>query len=154
MKIQITLNRPYDREPGDHLYGEPFDTEINNLIGGKSNWSSLPEDRSLQPSAKVYDDQISIVLHEDGPLIEFIIKSIDQIPAFISAISAVISAWAATRALRSKKIPDDAEFKRTSGTIVQIGEHRFESKNNLNPEKLKDITDSIARFSQKHVTDE
>jgi hypothetical protein len=145
MNIRLRLHRPFDRNPDDHLYGEPFDTEVNKLVGGESNWSSPRKDRSQQPRATVQGQGISIELHEDGPLIEFLLQNIDQIPNYISAISGAISAWAATRALRRRDLAKD-DFHTESGTIVEIGDLRFQSKRDLKPEEVIEVTNSLAKL--------
>jgi hypothetical protein len=149
MRILITLSRPFDRHPSDHFYGEPFDAELDKFVGGKSAWSFPREDRSQRPQAKLKDRNISIELHEDGPVIDFIAQNLAQLPDYVSAISAIVSAWAATRALRKRDLPPD-DFRRKGGTVVETGDLRFESKRNLEPEELIEITEAMARFRERH----
>src|SRR5262245_30767963 len=95
LKVQIQLHRPFDRHPGHHLYGEPFDDVVNRCVGGEDRWSSPRNVQSEIPRASVLGHEISIELHEDGALIHFIVQHADKIPEYISAIAAVVSAWAA-----------------------------------------------------------
>jgi hypothetical protein len=33
LKVQLHLGRKWDREPGDHFYGEPFDELVEGIVG-------------------------------------------------------------------------------------------------------------------------
>ena len=83
MDVEIKLYRPYDREPSDHFYGEKFDSEMNLVIGGKSNWSPSPEAGTCEehPAAKIKDKDITIELHEDGPVISFVLACLEKLPS-------------------------------------------------------------------------
>ena len=152
MKIEIKLHRPYDRDPGDHHYGDLFDKAINELIGGFGNWSEPPDDIKVQnPKAKVRDKEIFLELHEDGPLIHFIADNIDQIPNYISAIASIISAWAAVRAIK-KKDPGKEDYLKESGTIIKVGKNKFESREDLDPNRVKEVIKFIDSLTPKNTS--
>jgi hypothetical protein len=142
LPIQIQLHRPFDRKPDDHVYGEPFDGAADRLVGGKDKWSAPREQRRETPRAQIPGTTMSIELHEDGPLLEFVLQNLNQIPNYVSAIAAVVSAWAATRALRKQALPKD-DFMGKGGTVVRIGDLRIESERNLEPDELHRLLSAI-----------
>lgn len=149
MNVNIKLYRRYDREPSDHSYGEEFDNELNRIVGGKDKWSPTPEASSCDkpPAAKIADTDTKIELHEDGPLISFILENLDLVPACVSAIASLISAWVAVRAVRASKLPENS-MDRESGTIIEIGEYKFTCDKNLTPKQVEEMLKSIARVSE------
>src|SRR5262245_27805711 len=142
LNIKVKLNRPFDRVPSDHFYGEPFDTAVDEAIGGRKNWSALRESHD-QPKASISGQDITIELHEDGPDLHFVLQFLDQIPDYLSAIASVVSAWAATRELRKKALPAN-DFQSRGGTVIQMGDLRIESERNLSPEELEKLLFAIA----------
>jgi hypothetical protein len=143
VSIQVQLHRPFDREPNDHVYGEPFDSAADRVIGGKEKWSSPRAQRHETPRAVIPGTEMSIELHEDGPLLEFVLQNVAQIPNYVSAIAAVVSAWAATRALRKQQLPKD-DFMGQGGTVVRMGDLRIESERNLEPDELARLLSAVA----------
>ncbi len=99
MQVQIKLFRN-DKEPDDHFYGEPVDHLLNELVGGRDGWSSPREDRSFTPEATLKNSTIRVELHEDGPLFEILVEQIPLIPNYVSALAALIAAWAAVKGKR------------------------------------------------------
>ena len=127
-QIQLKLCRPYDREPGDHLYAEPFDSELDKFVGGVASWSSPRVSRQEKPSAKLSDQSLTVTLHEDGPVFEWLLQNWDQIPNLVNSLSAIVSAWYAARTFRRSQLPkDDIQGKRqikinVSGVELNIEE--------------------------------
>jgi hypothetical protein len=155
LSIQIQLHRPFDREPGHHLYGEPFDSAVDTLVGGKKKWSSPRHIQPGIPRAAIPGTDMSIELHEDGPLLEFLLQNIDQIPNYISAVASIVSAWAAARALRRNELPP-GDFRNKGGTVIRVGDLRIESERNLAPDQLARLLSAIATTradSEKPPTD-
>lgn len=112
-KAELKLER-WDREPGgDHNYGEPIDKLMEELVGGSEQF-----DRSAHnPIAKIPEVDASVELHEDGPLILFLVE---QIPAILGATAALISAWVAWKSSRSLANQDEQR-----SVIIKIGKHEY-----------------------------
>jgi hypothetical protein len=143
LSIQIQLHRPFDREPSNHIYGEPFDMAADRLVGGGEKWSSPRQLGIGNPRAVIPGTEMSIELHEDGPVFDFILQNLDQIPNYVSAIAAVVSAWIAARALRAEALPKD-DHRNKGGTVVRVGDLRIESERNLEPEEIQRLLSAIA----------
>lgn len=143
MLVKIQLFRPYDREPSDHIYGEPFDSVVDQVIGGGENWSSPKTLQSEQPNAVIPGTKICIELHEDGPTIDFVFQLIEEIPNYINAISGIVSAWILVREHRKKALPKD-DYHAKGGTVIQIGDLRIESQRNLDPDELQRLLSAVA----------
>jgi hypothetical protein len=62
---------------------------------------------------------VKVVLHEDGPTFQFVVE---QIPNFLSAASALFTAWVAWRSKRPKE-SGTPEPRRTAR--IEIGEHHY-----------------------------
>ena len=135
LSIQVQLRRPFDREPSDHLYGEPFDSAADAIVGGAARWSSPRTVQPGNPRAVIPGTSLSLELHEDGPLIDFILQNLDQIPNYISAITSIVFAWIAARALRKQELPPN-DYRGKGGTLIKVGDLRVESSRNLEPEEL------------------
>lgn len=148
MKISVQLHRPYDRDPDDHFYGEPFDSKLDILIGGSANWSSPRQDRTQLPAAVIPGQRISVYLHEDGPVFDFVMQNIDKIPDYINAVAALLTAWTAARVARRRSLPKN-DSQAESGTVIEMEEFRIISKRNLKPKEVIEIMSSLARFPGK-----
>jgi hypothetical protein len=153
LSVRIQLHRPYDREPGDHLYGEPFDSAVDLLVGGVDRWSSPRRMQQGNPLAVIPGAEISIELHEDGPVFEFFLKNIEHIPNYINALAAVVSAWIAARALRVQQLPKD-DFSTKEGTLIRIGDLRIESARRLSAAELQRLVSAIATTSSDRMSTE
>lgn len=141
--ILIQLSREWDRQPGDHLYGEPFDDAVDVAVGGRARWS-LPREAPVgNPKAQIPGTNVSIELHEDGPVFSFVVQHWDQISSFVATIAAVVSAWAATRALRQQKLPP-GDPQAASGTVVQIGNLKIDSEASLSAEEIVTVARALA----------
>lgn len=143
LSVKIQLYRPSDREPSDHIYGEPFDSVVDKLVGGSAKWSSPKTQQPEQPKAVIPGTEISIELHENGPTIDFVLTIVEQIPNYINAIAAMVSAWIVVREHRRKALPKD-DYRSEGGTVVQIGDLRIESERNLEPDELQRLLSAIA----------
>ena len=146
LSIQIQLYRPFDRDPSDHIYGEPFDSAADSLVGGAEKWSSPRDQQAANPRAIIPGTEMSIELHEDGPIIEFIVQQVNQIPNYVGAIAGVVSAWAAVRALRQQALPKD-DYHGKSGTVITVGDLRIESQRNLDPGEVERLLSAIVTTS-------
>jgi hypothetical protein len=89
-----------------------------------------------------------VELHEDGPLIEFLINQVDKIPGYIAAIAAVVSAWAATRQQREATLEKD-DLKSKSGTEIVIGDIKVQSDTNLSPDELTELAIGLGRLQER-----
>lgn len=120
MKVAIQLHRPYDREPHDHSYGDPFDSELDKAVGG-SDWRSrsTEPDGVDHPTARLADRAIKVELHEDGPVFEFFARALHELPDYIAALASLVSAWITVRARRARELPEDDIFAR-SGYVIRI----------------------------------
>src|SRR5262245_6893658 len=151
LQIQVQLYRPFDREPSDHEYGEPFDSLADNQVGGADKWSSPRNERPRNPRAVIPGTGVSIELHEDGPLFDFVVQHLDQIPDYLSAIASLVSAWIAVRAQRKKERAKD-DYRSKSGTKLRVGDLRIESDRDLTPEELKRFAEAAAPTADDRST--
>jgi hypothetical protein len=151
MKISLQLSRPFDRHPDDHFYGEPFDSKLDQLIGGAAKWSTPRQDRTQMPKAVISGQPISVHLHEDGPIFDFIIQNIDKIPDYLNAVAALLTAWTAVRAARKRSLPKN-DYQAESETVIEMGEYRISSKRNLKPTEVIEIMRSLAQFPGKNTS--
>jgi hypothetical protein len=143
LSVQIQLHRPFDREPSDHLYGEPFDSAADRLVGGAEKWSSPRQLQPGNPRAVVPGTAIVIELHENGPLLDFSIQNIDQVPNYLNAVASIVSAWIAARARRKQELPKD-DFRNKGGTVIRVGDLRIESERNLETKELQRLVSAVA----------
>jgi hypothetical protein len=141
--ILIELSRKWDREPGDHFYGEPFDSAVDAAVGGRSRWSSPREAGVANPRAVIVGSKLAIELHETGPVLQFVAQHFDQIIASMSMVAGVVAAWAATRAARVSKLPAD-DHRVQGGTIVRIGDLRLETERTLTVDEISVLIQGLA----------
>jgi hypothetical protein len=142
MEVRLKLYRPLDRFPSDHFYGEPFDTVLNDYVGGEAAWSSPRADRLKTPRATLQAAPVSVSLHEDGPLFQFIAENASSIAAYTGALASVVSAWAA---IRPKK--DEPGWKRE--LQIRIDQHVYHREGAPDPDQIAEIAAFIAQLAEK-----
>jgi len=130
-KMQIKLYR-VDREPGgDHNYGEDMNHALDEMVGGRYKFKKVDG----RPTAKIPGTDAKIELHEDGPLILFVIA---QIPAIVSAMAALVSTWIAWKS--TKRTMPKRSVK------IKWGNHEYEG-NPKSKKELKQILDFFKNLS-------
>jgi hypothetical protein len=112
---------------------------------GRERWSQPREQIDGSPRA-ILEDSIAIELHEYGPMLDFVVQHVDQIPNYVSALAAVVSAWAAVRTLRRQQLPKD-DNRREDGTVMTIGGLRVESNTNLAPAEVTQLVTTVATIA-------
>ena len=108
---------------------------------GFSGFRGFRDTLILSPRAILEDSGIAIELHEYGPMLDFVVQHVDQIPNYVSALAAVVSAWAAVRTLRRQQLPKD-DNRREGGTVMTIGGLRVEHE--YGP--MLDFVGTLTRF--------
>ncbi len=149
-KMKITFYRPMDRTPGQHLYGTEFDNELNNQIGGISNWSFPPDSNLGNPKATFSSNKIEVELHENGPEFTFLIEYASQITGYISALTGLAALWISVRtARRNSQTKEEEEWNQceTYTTIEHKG-FKFTSPRDLSGKELQDIVGKIVKFTK------
>ena len=142
--VQLKLCRPYDREPGDHLYAEPFDSAIDKFVGGAASWSSPRASQPGNPAATLPDQSLTVTLHEDGPVFEWIVQNWDQIPNIFNSLAAVVSAWYAARTYRKSQLPKD-DFRGNGETRIKLGDVELIVTKDLPAEELAKLAKAVAK---------
>lgn len=98
-----------------HSYGGQIDDLLDEIVGGSGRL-----DRTADwPTATLQDAEATVALHEDGPTFQFVLE---QLPAFVSAATAVFSAWVAWR---SKSGGSSGPEPRPRGARIRIGDHEY-----------------------------
>jgi hypothetical protein len=142
--MTLKLCRPYDREPDDHSYGEPFDTEVDAFVGGASAWSLPRNNPEDNPRAAPAGKAVNVELHEDGPLLEFLLNNWQEIPNALGAVAGLISAWYAARTFRTSQLPPQ-DSNAAGGVRIKIGDVEISSDLNLSAEQLGALATAVAR---------
>jgi hypothetical protein len=146
--ITLKLCRPYDRDPSNHHYAEPFDSTVDAFVGGASAWSIPRNTPSGNPEAVPPGKAVKVVLHEDGPILQFFLENWQQIPNALSAVGTLISAWYAARAFRQKQLPPQ-DFRGKGGTRITIGDVEVSVDSDLSAEQLAELAGAVAQAKSK-----
>lgn len=149
MNITVQFYRPFDREPDIHFYGEPFDQELDILVGGKDNWSSAKETPHKKPKAELKNFNADVSLHEDGAILNFIANHIDVIPDFITAISSLIGAWAILNQQRLKDNKEGALIHQKRGYLIKVDDAELQLGDSVDEKALKAILAALAEYEKR-----
>jgi hypothetical protein len=111
----------------DHSYGDEIDRVLDELVGGDGF------DRSVQwPTREVPGTGITVTLHEDGPMWQFLIE---QLPVFITAATGAFTTWMAWRSAR--------EERRSRSTRIEVRGHSYAGPI-TDPEQLATVARTLA----------
>jgi hypothetical protein len=125
------------------MYAEPFDSAIDAFVGGASSWSSSRAAHPGNPSAKLAGEQLTITLHEDGPVFDWLLQNWDQIPNIFNSIAAIVSAWYAARTYRKSQLPKgDVREKREAR--IKVGDVELIVEKDLPAEQLAKLAKAVA----------
>ena len=150
MKCWMKLRRPYDRNPGDHKYGQPFDEQLDLFIGGSANWEKLA-DAPDGPVAEVSNPKVRVELHETGPEFTFFIVHASEIATYLGALATLISTWVSVR--RAYRKPRDPVWE-PDGTIIEFGDLKITAGRDLTPEEIQSLAKSMLDHARETTGDD
>jgi|SRR5690554_5593991 len=147
MRCIVKLYRPYDRRPGDHKYGQPFDEQLDAFVGGASNWEKQAN-VAVAWVAEASDPGIRVELHESGPEFSFFVEHASDLATYVGTLATLISTWVSVR--RAFAEPRDS-VSQPDGTIIQLGDLKIMAGRDLTPEEIQSIATVLLNHARERT---